>query len=95
MSCTTAELHVQENEYKGNFEIKTYFKGELSVQLFKDGSEVCTIEIGEISNVFTHDKGFRKDGKGLFRMSRGNCKARFGIDQRIALKQKPLETKRI
>ncbi len=90
MTSTSAELLVQENEYQGRFETKTYFRGEISVKLYKDGQEVLLIELGDLEDIFTRDKGFQQDSKGIFRMTRGQCKARFGIDQRIELKQRPL-----
>ena len=91
MSRTTAELLVQEKEYKGRFEIKTYFRGEIAVRLFnKDGHEVLLIELGDLEDIFTRDKGFHKDSKGLFKMTKGTCKARFGVDQKIELHQRPL-----
>ena len=90
MSKTVAELLVQENEYKGRFEIKTYFSGELSVKLFKDGHEMLLIELADLDQLFTREKGFKKDDKGLFRITRGECKARFGVDQKIELHQMQL-----
>lgn len=89
-SKTTAELLVQENEYKGRFEIKTYFKGEISMRLFREGCEVLLIELGDLEDILTREKGFQNDSKGLFRMTRGQCKARFGIDQKIELHQQKI-----
>ena len=34
MSKTTAELLVEEDEYKGQFEMKTYFSGDIRVKFF-------------------------------------------------------------
>ncbi len=90
MTNTTAELMVRENEYKGNFEIKTYFRGEILVRLYHNGVEVCEIELADLDDLLTKDKGFQRDADGLFRLTRGCCNARFGIDQRIELKQRPI-----
>ncbi len=96
MSKTTAELFVQENEYQGRFEIKTYFRGEISIKLLNpDGIEVCQMELPDLENIFTIDKGFQRDGRGLFMVTRGKCKARFGIDQKIELHQRPIDVKPI
>lgn len=90
-SQTTAELQVKEKEYKGRFEIKTYFKGDISLKLFnRDGHEVLQIDLGDIDDIFTRNLGFQRDNKGLFKMTRGTCKARFGIDQKIELHQRPV-----
>lgn len=90
MSKTTAELMVQESKYKGNFEIKTYFSGYLRFKLFKDGQELLLIELPDLEDIFSREKGFGKDQKGLFRITRGECRARFGIEQKIELHQTPL-----
>ena len=91
MSMTTAELLVQENEYRGRFEIRSYFSGEIGVKLFRDGHEMLLIELADLDEVLTRDKGFQKDSKGLFRVSRGECKARFGINQKVELHQHSLK----
>lgn len=90
MTRTTAELLVKEDEYKGAFEIKTYFKGGVSVKLYKDHEVILHIELDDLEEIFTGAKGFAKDNKGLFHMTRGECKARFGIEQKIELHQNPL-----
>ena len=90
MSQTTAELVVQEDEYRGNFEIKSYFFGEVRVKLFKDSQEILTLEFGDLEDLFPRDKGFRKDSHGLYRITRGECKARFGVSQKVELHAKLL-----
>jgi hypothetical protein len=90
MSQTTAELVVQEDEYFGTFEIKSYFFGEIRVKLFKDSQDVLSLEFGDLEDLFPRDKGFRKDARGIYRITRGECKARFGISQKVELHAKPL-----
>lgn len=90
MSQTTAELVVQEDEYYGTFEIKSYFYGEIRVKLYKDTQEIITLELGDLEDLFPREKGFRKDHRGLFRMTRGECKARFGVSQKVELHAKPI-----
>jgi hypothetical protein len=90
MSQTTAELIVQEDEYRGAFEIKSYFYGEIRVKLFKDSQEILTLEFGDLEDLFPRDKGFRKDANGIYRITRGECKARFGVSQKVELHAKPL-----
>ncbi len=91
MSKTTAELLVQEDQFKGVFEIKTYFSGELRIKLFKDSQELLIIELGDLDDIFVKEKGFRKDQRGLYRITRGECKARFGIEQKVELHQSSLK----
>ncbi len=90
MSQTTAELVVQEDEYRGTFEIKSYFYGEIRVKLFKDSQEILSLEFGDLEDLFPRDKGFRKDANGIYRITRGECKARFGISQKVELHAKSL-----
>ena len=90
MSKTTAELLVQEDEYKGSFEIKTYFSGGVSIRLFKDNLELVTIDLDNLEEIFTIDRGFKRDKKGIYRITKVECKARFGIEQKIELHQRPL-----
>ena len=93
MSKTTAELLVQEREYQGRFEIKTYFRGEVVVRLLnQEGVELCQMELGDLESILTPAKGFCKDGQGIYKMTRGQCKARFGIDQKIELHQRALDS---
>ena len=90
MSQTTAELVVQEDEYRGTFEIKSYFFGEIRVKLYKDSQDVLSLEFGDLEDLFPRDKGFRKDARGIYRITRGECKARFGVSQKVELHAKPL-----
>jgi hypothetical protein len=90
MSQTTAELVVQEDEYHGTFEIKSYFFGEIRVKLYKDSQEILSLEFGDLEDLFPREKGFRKDARGIYRITRGECKARFGVSQKVELHAKPL-----
>ena len=90
MSQTTAELLVQEDEYHGTFEIKSYFFGEIHVKVYKDSQELLNLEFGDLEDLFPRAKGFRKDARGIYRITRGECKARFGVSQKVELHAKPL-----
>ena len=90
MSQTTAELLVQEDEYHGTFEIKSYFFGEIHVKVYKDSQELLNLEFGDLEDLFPREKGFRKDARGIYRITRGECKARFGVSQKVELHAKPL-----
>jgi hypothetical protein len=90
MSTTTAELLVKENQYKGAFEMRTYFSGGIRVKLFKDNIELLTFDLDDLDDILTPEKGFKKDNKGIYCITKGECKARFGIEQKIQLNQKPI-----
>lgn len=94
MHKTVAELVISEDKYQGEFEIKTYFNGTISVKLFKDGSEVLSFDINDLDELFSKDKGFLKDANGIFFVTKGQCKANFGVEQKILLRQSPLNEKR-
>ena len=91
MTKTTAELVVQENQYSGKFEIKTYFSGKVSLYLQKDGNTLISFDFADLGEIFTERKGFKRDEQGIYIVTRGECKARFGIEQRIELHQHPLK----
>lgn len=93
MSQTTAELLVKENQYKGAFECKSYFSGSIRVKLFKDNLEVLSFDLDDLNDILTPDKGFRRDNKGIYCVTKGECKARFGIEQKIQLKQQAITKK--
>ncbi|CAF4393967.1 unnamed protein product, partial [Adineta steineri] len=57
MSQTTAELIVQEDEYHGTFEIKSYFVGEIRVKLYKDAQEILSLEFGDLEDLFQREIG--------------------------------------
>lgn len=95
MSQTTAELVVQEDEYHGTFEIKSYFFGEIRVKLYKDAQEILSLDFGDLEDLFPREKGFRKDSRGIYRITRGECKARFGVSQKVELHAKPLPASEI
>ena len=51
-----------------------------------------TISIGALHSTITRleEKGFLKDEGGLYHITRGQCKAHFGIQQEIELHSYPL-----
>ena len=94
MTKTTAELLVKEDQYKGQFRIKTYFTGGVSIKLFKEnGLKLPSIELDDLEDIFKNAKGFAKDDKGWYCVTKGECKARFGIEQKIELHQTPINNK--
>lgn len=91
MSKTAAELVVEEHQYAGKFEVKTYFYGKVSMKLLKDGVQLLTFDLGDLSEIFNSNKGFKKDEEGIFIITKGECRASFGIEQKIELHQHALE----
>ena len=73
-----------------HLKLKSYFFGEIRVKLFKDSQDLLSLEFGDLEDLFPRDKGFRKDARGIYRITRGECKARFGVSQKVELHAKPL-----
>ena len=48
------------------------------------------MEFGDLEDLFPREKGFRKDARGVYRITRGECKARFGVSQKVELHAKPI-----
>lgn len=83
-------MEVKENEFKGRFTIRTYFKGEVTVRLLtRDGIELAYMDL-DIADIFTTANGFTIDSTGICKVTKGNCKTRFAVDQKVSLKEEAL-----
>ncbi len=82
------EILQRELEYKSNFQIKSYIDGYVNVKVYKD-HKTCLLkyELEDLEDIFTYEKGFRKDEKGLYMINKGVCNISLGIDHRIQLTQ--------
>ncbi|KAL7668571.1 hypothetical protein ACOME3_009268 [Neoechinorhynchus agilis] len=96
MSVTTAELIVDEDEYDGDFTIRSSFTGEIKVLLkhSKTGMTLLEMRFTDLADVFTVQDGFQpiENTQGVAMVSRGHCSIHFGIDQKIELHQRPIPT---
>ena len=90
MHKTIAELEIFEENYQGEFEMKTYFSGAILMKIFKEGKEVLSFDLNNIEKPLSTDHGFTKDANGLFFVTCGQFKANFVVEQKILLKQIPL-----
>ncbi|CAG2189939.1 unnamed protein product [Mytilus edulis] len=88
---TKAELVIKEDDYTSHFKTESQFRGKVHVTLRnkKDNSPITTIT-GDVKQIFTKDKGFRVDKTGIYYVTEGRCKCRFGIEQHVCLKQEKL-----
>lgn len=89
---TKAELVIKEDEYTSHFKTESQFRGKVHVTLRnkKDNTPITTIT-GDVKQIFTKDKGFKVDKTGIYYITEGRCKCRFGIEQHVCLKQEKLE----
>ena len=89
---TKAALVIKEDEYKGSFSVKSKFEGKVHVTLRnkRDNSALTTIT-GTVKQIFTPQLGFQVDKSGIYCVTEGNCKCRYGIQQRVKLTQKALQ----
>lgn len=88
---TSANLVIREEEYIGSFTSETSFQGLIHVTLRnkKDQSEMKTMTI-PIAQVFTAEKGFSCNGNNSVFVSTGECRCRFGIEQKLSLAEEKL-----
>ena len=88
---TKADLVIKEESYTSHFKTESKFEGRIHVTLRskKDNSPITTLETG-VKELFTSDKGFRVDKTGVYYVSQGSCKCRFGIEQHVKLTQSAL-----
>ncbi|XP_022303844.1 uncharacterized protein LOC111111269 isoform X1 [Crassostrea virginica] len=94
---TIADLVIKEDEYASHFKTESKFEGKVHVTLRnkKDNTPLATIT-GDVKQIFTPDKGFRVDKTGVYFVTIGKCKCRFGIEQHVHLSQSELtETREI
>ncbi|KAK3089668.1 hypothetical protein FSP39_005482 [Pinctada imbricata] len=88
---TRAELVIKEDEYTSHFKTESKFEGKIHVTLRnkRDNTPITTLT-GDVKQIFTGDKGFRVDKTGVYFITIGRCKCRFGIEQHVKLSQIPL-----
>ncbi|VEL06799.1 unnamed protein product, partial [Protopolystoma xenopodis] len=95
---TRAELVITEDEYDGCFRVESIIEGSVVVNLRskKDGSIVCPIFIGNMSEVLTPEHGFQpvpeSPGAVIF-VNEGRCLCNFGISQHVEMHQTPIHRK--
>ena len=89
---TRADLVLKEDEYTSHFKCETKFEGKVHVTLRnkKDNSPITTLT-GDVRHIFRADNGFRVDKTGVYYISQGRCKCRFGIEQHVKLSQTKVE----
>jgi len=85
---TKADLVLKEDEYTSHFKCETKFEGKIHVTLRskRDNTPLTTIT-ADVRNIFRSDAGFRVDKTGVYFVSQGRCKCRFGIEQHVRLSQ--------
>lgn len=89
---TNATLVVNQQEYDGRFTITTQFYGRVLVNFYnrKDNHNFLRCLEGSVHSIFKGQDGFKIDNKKVSYVSAGKCHFRFGVDQRVDLKQSPL-----
>ncbi len=89
---TTADLVIREQEYSGQFHVKSKFEGKVHVSLRnKKDNTVLTTLTGDVKHIFTPDKGFQVDKSGIYCVTEGTCQCRFGIEQHVRLTQREID----
>lgn len=89
---TNAMLIVNHQEYDGRFTLTTQFWGRVLVNFYnrKDNNNFLRNLEGPVHSIFKGKDGFKIENKKVSYVSAGKCHFRFGVDQRVDLKQQPL-----
>ena len=89
---TKVDLALNEDEFTSHFKCETKFEGKVHVTLRnkKDNTPITTLT-GDVRHIFRADQGFRVDKTGIYYISQGRCKCRFGIEQHVKLSQVALK----
>ncbi|KAL5015701.1 hypothetical protein ScPMuIL_005290 [Solemya velum] len=92
LSATKAELVIKEDSYTSNFKTETRFKGLIHVTLYnkKDRTPITTLTV-TAEEALGKDKRFRTDKNGVYLISQGSCKCRFGVEQNVRLSQSKIK----
>lgn len=99
MSQTTAELAIYEDEFQGNFSIRTDVAGKVLVSVTNIRDNNCFLKSlsGDIDEIVGAEinglKGFSMDKQNhvVSFTTNGRCHFRYGIEQHIKLSQEPLQ----
>lgn len=87
---TIASLEIAENQFEGQWKLRTNFKGRINIAIKhknKPDEILTTITIPVGHFVQMDGKHFHEDDRGVYFMSTGWCKSRFAVDQQVRLKQ--------
>ncbi|XP_064644043.1 uncharacterized protein LOC135497935 [Lineus longissimus] len=93
---TNVELVVKEDEYKGTFRARTYFRGKVYVNIRKDNTDLCRVIISDLRKIFTKRRGFESDEtdqKVVYYETRGICNCKFGVEQEVVISEQPISPK--
>lgn len=91
---TIASLEIVENQFEGQWKLRTNFKGRINIAIKhknKPDEIVTTITLPVRKLIDMDGKHFHEDDRGVYFISTGWCKSRFAIDQQVHLKQVKLK----
>ncbi|XP_064636811.1 uncharacterized protein LOC135493410 isoform X1 [Lineus longissimus] len=94
-TCTTVELVVRDDEYDGRFRIRSFFSGEIHVNIRKENTNLTTITISNLGQILTEEMGFKRDPitKRLYFDTHGVCNCRYGVEQDVRTSNTPIAQK--
>jgi hypothetical protein len=88
-TCTTVELVVKDDEYKGTFAIRSFFSGKIYVDIRKDNTQLTRLIIGDLKQIFKEDMGFKRcpKTKRIYFDTHGVCNCRYGVEQQVRISE--------
>ncbi len=94
---TTAQLMIAEDQFSGNFTVKTTFSGKVHVTItnIKDNNSFLKSIDGNIAEIIRREmeeglRDFTVDKNVVSYITKGKCNFRFAIEQHVKLSQEPI-----
>ena len=90
-TCTKADLVIREDNYDGHFTLCTKIEGKVVYTVWDKKKNHLSSGRLDVKNIFKSCKSFRVENGAVYFTSEGNCKCRFGVEQKMNLKELPIE----
>ncbi|OWF52400.1 uncharacterized protein LOC110447870 [Mizuhopecten yessoensis] len=97
-TTTTAEMVVKEKQFNSNYRMPVKIRGTVIVAVLnlKDNNSFVQSVEGDFSVIMGDElkrarSGYQVENKTVTFLVEGSCKFRFGVEQRVQLKEKPTE----
>ncbi|XP_041358112.1 uncharacterized protein LOC121374995 [Gigantopelta aegis] len=90
-SCTKADLVIREDNFDGHFTLRTKLEGKVVYTVWDKKKNHLSSGRLDVKNIFKSCKSFQVENGVVYFTSEGNCKCRFGVEQKMNLTELPLD----